>query len=159
MKYISITEAAQKWGMSDRRIRYLCTAGRVDGAIKLGWTWTIPSDAPRPTDGRHMRKYRNTDIRPGTVDVDYLKKLQDHFHPDTSLKESKAYQKITGKRPTVTAIHAGLECGIINDRIPGMESVSIGPELRDVHSVNENLNVESAERICDFVKKLLPMLK
>lgn len=94
MKYISITEAAQKWGMSDRRIRYLCTAGRVDGAIKLGWTWTIPSDAPRPTDGRHMRKYRNTDIRPGTVDVDYLKKLQDHFHPDTSLKESKAYQKI-----------------------------------------------------------------
>lgn len=72
---------------------------------------------------------------------------------------SKAYQKITGKRPTVTAIHAGLECGIINDRIPGMESVSIGPELRDVHSVNENLNVESAERICDFVKKLLPMLK
>ena len=80
--------------MSDRRIRYLCTAGRVDGAIKLGWTWTIPSDAPRPTDGRHMRKYRNTDIRPGTVDVDYLKKLQDHFHPDTSLKESKAYQKI-----------------------------------------------------------------
>ncbi len=94
MKYISITEAAQKWGMSDRRIRYLCTAGRVDGAIKLGWTWTIPSDAPRPTDGRHMRKYRNTDIRPGTVDVDYLKKLKDHFHPDTSLKESKAYQKI-----------------------------------------------------------------
>ena len=66
----------------------------MDGAIKLGWTWTIPSDAPRPTDGRHMRKYRNTDIRPGTVDVDYLKKLQDHFHPDTSLKESKAYQKI-----------------------------------------------------------------
>lgn len=94
MKYISITEAAQKWGMSDRRIRYLCTAGRVDGAIKLGWTWTIPSDAPRPSDGRHMRKYRNTDIRPGTVDVDGLRKLQEHFHPDTSLKESKAYQKI-----------------------------------------------------------------
>lgn len=72
---------------------------------------------------------------------------------------SKAYAKIMGKKPVVTAIHAGLECGIINDRIPGMDSVSIGPELRDVHSVNENLNVESAERICDFVKKLLPLLK
>ena len=83
--------------MSDRRIRYLCTAGRVDGAIKLGWTWTIPSDAPRPTDGRHMRKYRNTDIRPGTVDVDGLRKLQDHFHSDVPLKESKEFRKIVMK--------------------------------------------------------------
>lgn len=40
-----------------------------------------------------------------------------------------------------------------------MESISIGPDLRDVHSVNENLGVESAERICDFVKKLLPTLR
>ena len=71
----------------------------------------------------------------------------------------KAYSQIVGKRPVVTAIHAGLECGIINDRIPGMESISIGPDLRDVHSVNENLSVESAERICDFVKKLLPTLR
>ena len=71
----------------------------------------------------------------------------------------KAYSQIVGKRPVVTAIHAGLECGIINDRIPGMESISIGPDLRDVHSVNENLGVESAERICDFVKKLLPTLR
>lgn len=72
---------------------------------------------------------------------------------------SRAYSKIMGKKPVVTAIHAGLECGIINDRIEGMDSVSIGPELRDVHSVNENLNVASAERICEFVKELLPLLK
>ena len=72
---------------------------------------------------------------------------------------ARGYKKITGKKPVITAIHAGLECGILNERIPGMDSVSIGPELHDVHSVNENLNVESAERICDFLTKLLPSLR
>lgn len=67
----------------------------------------------------------------------------------------KSYHKHMGKKPRVTVIHAGLECGIINSRIPGMESVSIGPELRDVHSVNENLNVKSAERTAACLKQLL----
>ncbi len=94
MKYIDFKEAAQKWGLSDRRIRYLCALGRIDGAIKLGWSWTIPSDAPRPSDGREMRKYKNTDIRPGTVDVDGLKRLQEHYHPTVSLKEDRNYHTI-----------------------------------------------------------------
>ena len=67
----------------------------------------------------------------------------------------RSYHKHMGKRPKVTVIHAGLECGIINSRIPGMESVSIGPELRDVHSVNENLNVKSAERTALCLKSML----
>ena len=70
-------------------------------------------------------------------------------------KLPEAYRKLTGKEPVVTAIHAGLECGIINDRIPGMDSISIGPNLFDVHSVNEHLEVESAERILSFLKATL----
>ena len=83
--------------------------------------------------------------------------------PDPKSKLAKevaaAYKSITGKKPQVTAIHAGLECGIINSIIPGMESVSLGPNLADVHSVNEKADVASAERTADFVKKMLPMLK
>ena len=70
-------------------------------------------------------------------------------------KLPEAYRKLTGKEPVVTAIHAGLECGIINDRIPGMDSISIGPNLFDVHSVNEHLEVESAERVLSFLKATL----
>ncbi len=66
-----------------------------------------------------------------------------------------AYRRITGKEPLVTAIHAGLECGVINDRIPGMDSISIGPNLFDVHSVNEHLEIESAERLLEFLKAVL----
>ena len=83
--------------------------------------------------------------------------------PDPKSKLAKevaaAYKSITGKKLQVTAIHAGLECGIINSIIPGMESVSLGPNLADVHSVNEKADVASAERTADFVKKMLPMLK
>ncbi len=67
----------------------------------------------------------------------------------------EAYRRLTGKTPLVTAIHAGLECGIINDRIPGMDSISIGPNLFDVHSVNEHLEIESAERLLEFLKAVL----
>ena len=70
----------------------------------------------------------------------------------------EAYRRLTGKTPLVTAIHAGLECGIINDRIPGMDSISIGPNLFDVHSVNEHLEIESAERLLEFLKAVLKEL-
>ncbi len=83
--------------------------------------------------------------------------------PDPASKLAKevsaAYKSITGKKAEVTAIHAGLECGIINSIIPGMESVSLGPDLADVHSVNEKADVASAERTAQFVKQMLPMLK
>lgn len=78
-------------------------------------------------------------------------------NPDSAfLKEvATSYKKILKKKPVITAIHAGLECGIINKRIPGMDSVSIGPDLFDVHSVNEHVVVDSAERIAYFVKEML----
>ncbi len=72
-----------------------------------------------------------------------------------AVKLPEAYRRLTGKEPLVTAIHAGLECGVINDRIPGMDSISIGPNLFDVHSVNEHLEIESAERLLNFLKSVL----
>ncbi len=72
---------------------------------------------------------------------------------------ARSYRKHIGRKPKVTVIHAGLECGIINSRIPGMQSVSIGPELRDVHSVNENLNAGSAERTASCLKTMLKDLR
>ncbi|MBO8437218.1 MAG: aminoacyl-histidine dipeptidase [Spirochaetes bacterium] len=80
-------------------------------------------------------------------------------HSKLAKEVTSAYKAITGKKAKVTAIHAGLECGIINSIISGMESVSLGPDLADVHSVNERADVASAERTAEFVKAMLPMLK
>lgn len=81
-------------------------------------------------------------------------------NPDSPLAKACAevWKRETGREPLVTAIHAGLECGIINSKIPGMDSISIGPDLRNVHTVNERMDVASAERLCAFVKKLLEAL-
>jgi len=70
-------------------------------------------------------------------------------------KVRNAYKDYFKKDPVVTCIHAGLECGIINAKIPGMDSVSIGPDLFDVHSVNEKLRVSSAESTLGFLRHLL----
>ena len=71
----------------------------------------------------------------------------------------KLYKEITGKKPKVTAIHAGLECGIINKRIKGMDSLSLGPDLFDVHSVNEHIVAQSAERISSLLKEMVSRMR
>lgn len=75
-----------------------------------------------------------------------------------ALLVAKEYKLFTKKKPVVTAIHAGLECGIINSLIPGMDSVSLGPNLFDVHSVNEHVEAASADRLMAFLRYLIPTL-
>ena len=52
MDYISIAEAAKKWGISRRRVQVLCAQERIQGLERLGKTWAIPKDAEKPADGR-----------------------------------------------------------------------------------------------------------
>jgi len=77
--------------------------------------------------------------------------------PDSKLAQfcSKAFEDQFGRKPQITAIHAGLECGVINSKCPGMDSVSIGPNMFDIHSVNERLSISSTKRTYEFLKYLL----
>lgn len=52
MEYITIQEAAERWGITERRVQVLCSSGRLDGAIKFGRQWAIPSDLEKPDDAR-----------------------------------------------------------------------------------------------------------
>ncbi len=58
MEYITVREAAQKWGISQRLAQQYCTDGRIEGARKFGGAWAIPADAERPADLRRTRKKR-----------------------------------------------------------------------------------------------------
>ncbi|MBR2282505.1 MAG: aminoacyl-histidine dipeptidase [Spirochaetales bacterium] len=81
--------------------------------------------------------------------------------PDSALARfcAEAYESITGKKPVITAIHAGLECSVINSKCPGLDSVSIGPEMYDIHSTGERLSISSTNRTYDFVKHLLGIIR
>jgi len=72
------------------------------------------------------------------------------------LKVAKdTYKQLTGKEPEVKAIHAGLECGIIGERVPGMDMVSFGPTLEGVHSPDEKIHLDTVERFWDYLLAIL----
>ena len=52
MEYVSVQDAARAWSMAERRITALCRSGRIAGAKKVGGSWLIPNDTPRPLDAR-----------------------------------------------------------------------------------------------------------
>ena len=63
MDYITISDVAEKWGISRRRIQVLCTEGRIEGAVKFGRQWAIPENADKPSDARiKTGKYIKGDI-------------------------------------------------------------------------------------------------
>ena len=67
----------------------------------------------------------------------------------------KVYQELFGEEPKLTAIHAGLECGILSDKIPNLDCVSFGPTNYDIHTPKERLSISSTERYWNFLVKFL----
>ena len=75
------------------------------------------------------------------------------------LKTTKeVYEKCLGKEPEVAAIHAGLECGVIGEKVDGMEMVSIGPTITGAHSPDERVEIESVSLFWDMLIELLSEL-
>lgn len=68
----------------------------------------------------------------------------------------ESYKKLFNAEPDVLAIHAGLECGLIGEKYPGMDMISYGPELKAVHSPDERIEIKSVEK---FWKWTLDILK
>lgn len=65
LNYISVKDAAQKWGISERRIQKLCEQQRIDGAVRFGHAWAIPKTAEKPQD---MRCRKNSNQIGGSYD-------------------------------------------------------------------------------------------
>jgi len=65
------------------------------------------------------------------------------------------FKDMYGREPVVEVIHAGLECGVLAKKIEGFDAVSIGPDMQDIHTVNEKLSIKSVGRCWDYVKEVL----
>ncbi len=83
------------------------------------------------------------------------------YKRDSSLRDviMSAYKETTGKEGIVAGTHGGLECGIFSESIKGLDCVSMGPELSEVHSPREKLNIPSVERLWELMKDILKRLK
>ncbi|SFJ62205.1 Cytosol non-specific dipeptidase [Terrisporobacter petrolearius] len=65
------------------------------------------------------------------------------------------YEKSTGKKPVITALHAGLECGLLLDKMPHCEAISMGPDMFEVHTPNEHLSIPSVKNVYEFLLAVL----
>lgn len=82
------------------------------------------------------------------------------YRKDSPLRDTMVaiYKEMFHKEPQVVAIHAGLECGILSDKLPGLDCVSIGPEMLDIHTSRERLSIASTERTWRFLLEVLKAL-
>lgn len=70
----------------------------------------------------------------------------------------EAFREMYGREPIVTSIHAGLECGLLSEKIKDADMVSIGPDLEKVHTPDERMNVASVERTWNYLLSVLKKL-
>ena len=82
------------------------------------------------------------------------------YKEDSVLRDTmvEVYTRMYGKQPEVVAIHAGLECGLLGEKLPGLDAVSIGPEMHDIHTSREKLGIASTRRTWEFVLEVLKAL-
>lgn len=81
-------------------------------------------------------------------------------NPDSKVLRvaEESYEELFGNKPKVEALHAGLECGLFLEKMPGLDMISFGPTLKDIHSPSEKANIPSVEKfwrfLCDILRRL-----
>ena len=82
------------------------------------------------------------------------------YKKDSVLRDTmvRIYSEMFGAEPQVLAIHAGLECGLLGEKLPGLDCVSIGPQMYDIHTSRERLDIASTERTWNFLLEILKNL-
>lgn len=79
------------------------------------------------------------------------------YKKDSDLRDTmvRVYEEMYGKKPGVFAIHAGLECGLLSEKLPGLDCVSLGPQAYDIHTPRERLNIASTQRFWQYLQELM----
>ena len=82
------------------------------------------------------------------------------YKKDSVLRDTmvRIFKEMFGKEPEVVAIHAGLECGLLSEKLPGLDCVSIGPDMHDIHTSREKLEIASTRRTWEFLLEILKAL-
>jgi len=101
-----------------------------------------------------------SDALGGTVSVKGMYPAWE-YRKDSPLRDLmvRVFKEQYGKEPVVQALHAGVECGLFAGKLPGLDCVSFGPDLKDIHTPNESMDVQSVRRTWDYILEILKQLK
>ena len=83
------------------------------------------------------------------------------YDPNSKMREicQKVYKDMTGKEAKIVAIHAGVECGLFNEKLGNLDMISFGPNLYDVHTPQEHMSITSVKNTWDYLLKVLEVIK
>lgn len=79
------------------------------------------------------------------------------YRKESSLRDkmSRIYERLYGRKPEIQAIHAGLECGLISDKVPDLDCISYGPDMKNIHTTEEVLSISSTRRVWEYLLEIL----
>jgi len=79
------------------------------------------------------------------------------YNQNSALRESlvEQYENIYGCKPKIEATHGGLECGIFTRKLPGVDMISLGPDIFGAHSPDEHFSISSVKRVWDFLTRVI----
>ena len=135
----------------------LATISTKDGDVEIETSQRSPIESSKQTAGRMVStifrqagfEVRHTGGYPG---------WKPEPNSDIVRKSQAVHEEILGTKPELVAMHAGLECGVIGEKHPGMQKISFGPHIVDVHSPSERLKISSVEPFWRFLTGLLERL-
>ena len=144
----------------------------IEGLVQTSLNWGVAKLGDRFTVTSSVRSSVN---REKEELLDRLKKMAEfynatysqmgdypawEFKKDSKLRDTmvRIYQEMFQKDPEVVAIHAGLECGLLGEKLPGLDCVSIGPQMHNIHTSRETLEIASTERTWNFLLEVLKAL-
>ncbi len=145
-------------------------AGLVETSLNLGIMELKEDALITETSIRSSVGSRKADLRDKLINIIELvggeaEVIGDYpaweYKAESKLRDeiAAAYKSVYGKDVQFTAIHAGLECGILSEKIEGLDCVSFGPENFDIHTPKERLNIASTERVWNFLVEYLKQAK
>ena len=130
---------------------------RVDDALHL--TVSVRSSVEEEKNER-LQILKELAKKDGAVYEEFGDYPAWEFRVDSPLRDTmiEVYRDMYKAEPQVVAIHAGLDCGLLSQKLPGLDCVSIGPEMHDIHTSRERLGIASVKRFYEFILEILKRL-
>jgi len=132
----------------------LATINLVDGKVRIGTSQRSSTDSAKEYIANSVSAVFNltdADVKAG----DGYPGWNPNMDSELLKVSKKVFKEMFGKEAEIKAIHAGLECGILEGKNPGMDMISFGPTIQNAHSPDEKVNVETVSKFYDLLKGIL----
>ncbi|NQT59737.1 MAG: Fic family protein [Bacteroidetes bacterium] len=149
MSFISVKQASEKWRISDRRVRVLCSEGRIEGAVKIGRNWSIPENSVKPIDGREVQKNTYQGLHYDFTKVDELKQKIDDQRPLPKHTVKSLHEKLIVEWTYNSNAIEGNTLTLSETKVV-LEGITIGGK-----SVVEHLETINHREAIYFIEKLI----